>query len=423
MKSSLILNNRRLFRTFITKGFILLVLVFLIFWCGTRLVSALNLNLMYRTVILKETLKEWPFTTCGKNQPLKTTANDIVLQLTQLDPQNYNALAVLANVEWVQGQCDKAIVDWRKAILEAQGNEEAIRLQLAKALYTLGQRKESIAIFKELNSALYFYNLALSNRLARNTASEQQLYELAVEIEPQPEYMNGLALFYQEHNEPELAVAMWEKLANNTPNTQIVHWLALGEAAKFRQNWQEAKFDLKQAITLSTDPYDIYLRLIRVLVLQKDWSGVIEFCEKAVQLKSTTASEPYTSAGKAALEQGNYDLAIRWYDRAIAAIPKGDPWPDIMAGNAAQKYGYLDEAEHRYKAALTRNSDHFSSLLYLAILKYQEGDVQQAITYMESIAYSQDCNVLKSLATWYNEIGVQEKSQKYSDVLKSKCKQ
>ena len=113
---------------------------------------------------------------------------------------------------------------------------------------------------------------------------------------------------------------------------------------------------------------------------------------------------PYRQAARAELRLGNYAAAMDWYDRANAAIPMGDPWPNIEAGNAALEHKDIAEAERRYRAALVQSPNHAGALSYLAVLLYQQGRTVEVINYMELVNdHAFRCGGLKLLRNWYEK--------------------
>ncbi len=103
---------------------------------------------------------------------------------------------------------------------------------------------------------------------------------------------------------------------------------------------------------------------------------------------------------------------MEWYDRANAAIPTGDPWPNIEAGRAALEHNDVTEAERRYRRALIQSPNHAAALYYLAQLLYQGGRMTEAIPLMELVNdHDFRCEGLAQLVGWYLEAGNLMRSQ------------
>jgi tetratricopeptide (TPR) repeat protein len=358
-------------------------------------------------------------------EPSKTLSGQetLLLKTLHFDEQNAATWLSLGQVQWQQGQCDAALNSWRKALELGGDQKTAAAFQLGRALYADGQREAGLSLLKQTGSAQYFYNTAQLERFNQRQAVAQPLYELAFALAPSSEFAEALASLYQELKKPEQAVRVWQQLAEISDKGQPAYWWAQGEAAKLRQDWSGARQSFEQALKLSgaSSTFEGYLRLIRVLVQQKDWPAVLEISRKAIELKPHFSTEPYRSAARAELEQGHYAAGIGWYDRAIAEIPQVDPWPDIEAGEAAEKQGDLAEAERRYLVALKRNPDQFVALLDLGQLNYRQGHLSQAIAILEKIALTGNCNVLANLAKWQREAGNLDKASQYEQTLVKNC--
>jgi tetratricopeptide (TPR) repeat protein len=327
----------------------------------------------------------------------------------------------LGRIQWANGECDAAIAAWTKASSLEKPVADLVNFELGQAWYTKGQKKVGLELLKASRADSYFYTRSLTEQQAGNIEAAQNLLELALEITPKPEYAETLASLYQAQNQTELAIKVWTQLEQGTTEQDVMHWLASGEVAKLEQNWVDAQQALKQAIRLSPNSYDLYLQLDAVLGQTKDWAGVITTSQQAIQLSPYKSPEPYENAANAELAQNDYNAALKWYDAAAAAFPT-DPGPDVKAGQAAEKMGYLPEAEQRYLKALKKGSDHFEAILDLSLLKYKQGNTQQALMYLEQIASSHNCAVLNMLKTWYNEMQNANKTAYYTNEIASICK-
>jgi tetratricopeptide (TPR) repeat protein len=337
-------------------------------------------------------------------------------------PRNYFDYFATGWRQAQQNRCEAANLNLGKAAaLEVEGRDSA-RFSQARVLYSQGRKDQALQIFRELKAARYFYAQALQAKNSGNPQLALALNKVALEIELLPEYMDGLTQLLVEQKQAGEAIGLWEKLARDTPESQAGHWLAAGEAARLRQDWTQAVGAFRKAAGLtaaSPELYDLYLRIIRILTVQKDWAAVAENAEKAVSLDPTASSEPYTGAGNAEVELGNYEKAMQWYDRAIRALPEG-AWPYIYAGNAAARFGFYAEAERRFEAALKLSPGHFSALLYMALLQHQQGSLDRAISYLEQIE-PKECGVLERLAAWYGEAGHPGKAEQYKTAIKTGC--
>jgi tetratricopeptide (TPR) repeat protein len=359
-------------------------------------------------------MEVWPGPACGSRMDVAATPAG---RATQLDPNHGRTWLALARTQWLSGQCEAALASWQTA-----ERAPGILFELGRALDTLGRRADALAPLQSAESARYLVSLADYDSMQGNRAAARDLYALALDVEPNPEAADGLANYYVEQGQTESAVAVWLLVADGLGAESELHWLALGEAAKLQKDWPSARAALERAAQLAPEPYNVYLRLGRLLLAAQDWAGVIETSEKAVMLQPTASSEPYTLAARAEMEQGDYNAAVQWCDRGRAAIPT-DAWPDYVAGQAAERFGYDAQAEQRYLAALKKDPNHFSAILQLGLLKYRQGQVGPAVAYMEKIAPTGNCGVLTYLTQWYSELGDASKAQSYAAQRLARCGQ
>jgi len=361
----------------------------------------------------------WPGPACASQTNLSAlTAR--AGQAARLDLESGGAWLALARTLWLAGQCDLALVSWQKAGERAGSGHVTAPFELGRALYREGRRTEALMPLQAARSARYLVLLANYNWTLGNKPAARDLYELALDGEPLLEAADGLANYYMELNQAESAVTVWLKIANGLDSDNELHWLALGEAARLREDWPSARAALERAAQLAPEPYEAYLRLGRLLFSAKDWAGVIEASEEAVRLRPAASSEPYTLAARAETERGDYDGAVRWCDRGLVAIPT-DAWFDFVAGQAAEQFGFDAQAEQRYLAALAKSPDHFGANLQLGLLKYRQGQVGQAVVFMERIEPSGNCGVLTYLARWYGELGEAVKAQSLEAQRAARC--
>jgi tetratricopeptide (TPR) repeat protein len=398
------------------KSFLVLILLALIIVSGPRVAAMLFTNLLNQDIVQAYQQRDiWSPTGCIKKTSVAPELESYARLSNQLDLQNQPGLIAKGRLQWLQGQCEAAVTAWRKALNGESTQSVTPYFELGRVLYLQGQRPEAVSFFKEVGAAKYFTMLGLQAKLDSDINKAREFYQLALDIQPSPEIADSLASIYVEQKQPEQATSVWLKLAQATTEKEVTHWIALGEASRLRQDWPAARQAFEQAIGLSDDPYDLYLRQSRILAQLKDWSGILSISEKAVQLKPRASSEPYRNAGNAATELQQYSKAMEWYNRALEAIPNGDPWPDIYAARTAIKFGYLDEAARRYQAALKRSPDHFGALYELGLLKEQQGLIPQAIETFEKIESTANCGVLSKLIQWNTQIDNQIKVKLYRD--------
>ncbi|MGH7255791.1 MAG: tetratricopeptide repeat protein [Nitrospirales bacterium] len=84
----------------------------------------------------------------------------------------------------------------------------------------------------------------------------------------------------------------------------------------------------------------------------------IEECHHAIQIDPNFGN-PYNDIGAYLIEQGRYDEAIPWFERAMKAKRYESPaFPHLNLGRVYERKGAWDKAVDSYKRALTLNPNY-----------------------------------------------------------------
>ncbi len=319
-----------------------------------------------------------------------------------------------------EGDCATALQNWQ-VTADTNGLEARLaHFELGRGLYSLGDLSGAIKQFQLSDAANHIHGLAMSHQKANEPTEARTLFELAFSVKPNLATAEQLARIYGDAGGNERVIKMWQQLADSTNNEDVVHWLALTETAVQKQDWVQADDALEQALGVTNDPYQIYLRLGRVRVKQTDWIGVIEAYQRAIELNPDASSEPYSQAGLAAAQLGHYNEAMEWFDLGVIAVPL-DPWPNIHAGNVAEQHGDLLKAEEYFRAAVAVAPDHFGALYALGAFLIRHERPEESIRILEKLDYKNNCVVAKLLNQAYSALNDLVRNEEIIQYVKQTC--
>lgn len=304
-----------------------------------------------------------------------------------LQPASRTAWLELGEARWAQGQCYEALAAFERSS-ELQGTLiNPAQFQLAGALYTLGERERSIAIFRGIGGARYVAGLADHAQQSGDYRSAVTLYALAIEIDPLPQIGDGFGVVAEQvTNLPRTsAEGIWRELFLETPSDQPVHWLAVGELALLAGDTLAAKNAFLRGLALSSDPYYFYLALARTSVKLEDWNEAITHYMLALKVKPTASVMPYVEIAEIETTLGDYGEVVVWCDKARAVFLDSH-WPDFTQGYAAFRLGRLDEAETLFKAAHKKAPSDAYSLYYLGSISEAQNNILESAQFLELAA-------------------------------------
>jgi tetratricopeptide (TPR) repeat protein len=326
---------------------------------------------------------------------------------------------VAGQAAWLLGDCAEAVERWLNQ--DATGERQPLAAFLAaRGLYALGRTEEAIPYFQQSHAADLIQTLAMTRLVAGATEEAIRLFELAFAIQPDVKKAAQLAERYRASGQSDRAAKIWQSVADHTTEDQADHWQARAEIADLAGQKAEARAALERAVALTEDPYPLFLRLGRVLMQMEAWPEALAVYEKAVALQPRASSEPYTQTGLIYAQLGNYPVAMDWFDRGAAASPH-DPWPHIFAGDTAQKFGDMVEAEKRLAAVVQRYPEHYGALYAWAMFLQRQDRLQEAVTVLEKIAGQEECGVLRALVDDYAKLKLTDKRNATSRQVEQHC--
>ena len=320
------------------------------------------------------------------------------------------------------GDCEEAVEVWQRVIQAGGERTRIAQFELGRRLFWQGRRAEAVDVFRQGRLVEAVRGLGLKATAQGQTETARAWLELALDVEPTIEVATDLADLYQAAGEAGRAAETWNRVARFKSESEVDHWTALAEAASLHGDWSNAQSALERAAALSPDPYDVNLRLGRVLMKTHAWSDAIEVSAKAIELKPAASSEPYSQAGVASAELGRYADAMHWFDLALERIPR-DPWPNIRAGEVAEEFGMTAEAERRLQAAVTVAPDHWGALYSLSAFLSRQGRAGEAVPYLERIADDTNCSVLSLLIEGYMALGQTQRAMEVRQHSTQDCPQ
>jgi tetratricopeptide (TPR) repeat protein len=415
-------DDMRTGRSWLMAGLLACVVLAIFLRAGTALSTAW-LNLANRDAAGISVAQDSVFgAPCGAAQTGLTQAQSWIEQALRLRPQDGHAARTAGQIEWLRGDCAGALQTWRAGLAEPAPAQEWLSFDLARALYQTGDLPRAAAVFRDLDAGHYVRRAADFQLQQGEIDTAQDLYEFALAIRPSAAGADALSEIYARQGQAARALGVWQRIAGNTADREALHWIAVGEIARRQDKLPEARQAFQTGLTFANDPYDLYLRLGSLLLQMEEWADASAAYGQAAAWEPRASSAPYRQAALAELRLGHYAAAMAWYDRANAAIPTGDPWPNIEAGRAALEHNDVAEAERRYRSALDQSPNHAAALYYLAQLLHLGGRTTEAIQHMELVNdHDFRCEGTKLLVGWYLEAGDRMRSQAADAQLAREC--
>jgi tetratricopeptide (TPR) repeat protein len=347
----------------------------------------------------------------GKTSNAWSVLADYAKTSVDILPTSGPAWLDVGQVHWAQGRCNEALAAFEKSS-ELYGTFiNPAQFQMARALYTLGEREQSITIFQSIGGARYVAGLADQAQQSGDYRSAITLYALAIEIDPLPQITDGFGLATEKvANLPKAsAEGIWRELSLEMPPDQATHWIAVSELALLADDPLAAKDALLRGLELTNDPYYIYLALARSSVKLKDWDGAIANYELALKVKPTANVMPYVEVAQIEATLGNYGQVVAWCDKARSIFPDSH-WPDFVQGYAALQLGRLDEAATLFESAHKKAPGDAYSLYYLGSIDEAQNNFLESARYFEQAASvnrvpSETCVWLLKTGDVYQRVG------------------
>ena len=200
-------------------------------------------------------------------------------------------------------------------------------------------------------------------------------YQRALERNPQnPEALVGMSLVALASRQVEAAVKMATAAVSAAPadgNQMGAAWVALGQALKAAERFEEAGHAYAQAIRLGAMDALAHLGLGELkLVMGRPQEAVHEF-ELALQRRPAMIAA-HMALGNAFAAMGRNQEALDQYERVLAQKPRL-PEGHFAAGFALARLGKTKEAETRYRQAIVLRPDFAAAWVNLGSLLREQG--------------------------------------------------
>ena len=334
-------------------------------------------------------------------------------QASSIAHSNVRAELWLADLNWLEGNCDAALDIWHANSGANPPLDFWSNLALGEGYYALGERDRAVEVFKQTRLAPFLYAVGNRRQLLMDWSAAVQLYQLTVEVQPTSDAVDRLVEIYTLLGDQDAIRTMWQNLAANADAPPEVHWLAGGELALLKGDWGNAVLAYKQALSqsdLSTPVrYNLDLRLGRTLQRIQRYPEAIQAYQDAIRIAPAQSSEPYRNLGEILALQGDASGSERWFRRARELFLR-DPLPDIHQGILAVRAGRLQEAKRLFSTALAISPSNVQAMVEMSNVEEQLGNTQDATMYLERANSPLRCDLAPLLLEFYRKHGAADKA-------------
>jgi len=310
----------------------------------------------------------------------KLESRKLIVRILEQDPHNVNGLALLANLELVEGNYDEAL----KAIkIIGPEIESSDRFQNIKGRIYAAQKKwdEAELAFEraiEINSdSINNYQTLFSIYKGRNEVEKaDDLLERMVKRFPEKSEIYMLSAdFYLAQNKKHQGEAALLKAISVDPNI-VWYRLVLADFYSSIGSFNEAVESLHKASMVIPDNIDIEVALSLIYFREKKFDESRELLDKA-----TTQSEDHKGVRLLEicfmLNDGDYKLGIQELERLNRDYPKwADPY--FYKGLAHFYLGEIEMADQSVVRALELSPRNYQYHTMMAQLSQIQGNYEQA---------------------------------------------
>lgn len=338
-------------------------------------------------------------------------------QALALDPANRDALRWMAMLQTSEGKIEDAIEAYEHLL--AQDPSDRFVLGTLADLYVLqGQLTKAVALYERLirdygsSQQLHFNLGVLYGRLGEFPSAIQELSR-ALELSPDSvEVRLALGLTYELHGDPEKAAALYEDAVRLDPlNPRLYLHAARVHAAAGR--FKDAIEDYQTVLDLTPDDLEAIAGLVRLLVQERRAAEAQQLLGRALQGQG---SQPalYLMLGLVYQEAGAPQEAARAFERSLESGESAQA--HFHLGAQLAQLGREPEARRHLRRTIELDPHHADALNYLGYLDAEDGvNLQEAKTLIErALALDPDNGAYRDSMGWVHyQLGEVEEAVTY----------
>ncbi len=298
-----------------------------------------------------------------------------------------------------EGSKDDVIKQYREVIRKNPQDDRAYN-DLGNAYYSNGQYEKAIEQYQKAIKVkpewVYYSNIGDSYRALREWEEAIKHYQKALEINPNDDWSHnalGIAFYSKPIPEYDKAVEHYTKAILIKPTA--VYYVNLGDAYMATGNSGEAIDYYNEASALEPENPNYYSSIGDVYRIQGNWDEAIKYYEKALNINpdndlvNNNLGFTYYSKAEAYQVSEYYQTAVEYYQRAISSGQKDNSAKLNLAtyylnlGDAYRKLENWDEAIKNYEKALEISPDDELANNSLGIACYSKGQKESNGEYYE----------------------------------------
>lgn len=314
---------------------------------------------------------------------------EIYQKLTQLTPTDSKAFYNLGVAYSKSSQVSEAIVAYHQAIRLENSYIEAY-FALGGAYSKLKKYKEAIEAYKQVLNlnpqyASAYYNLGVVYRNSSRYLEALDNFKQALRFKPTVEIHYNLGLVYEKLNRQQNAKQEYKETLRLDPNHKQAQE-NLSEIEKILSSSQQAfelnfpainLFSQNSSVSNTAKPSEAENKLTLNTQAQVDSTKQLSTFQE-IALSNPNDAMAHYNLGVAYSKAGNYDEAIKSYNKAI--LLKLDLLPAYFAlGVAYSKLQFYQEAIGAYKTVIHNNPNDINSYFNLATVYRQSKRYKEAV--------------------------------------------
>ena len=312
-------------------------------------------------------------------------AENLLLKVLAAQPRNFDALHILGVIEAMQGQRDKAIELFRKA-LSLNKNHGFLQFNMAKALSDCDRDEEALIHHRRATQlapdhAEGWVNFGLSLMKLDQFVPAQNAFQKAVEIQPQyAAAWSNLGLAYLKSARFLDALDALSRATSLQPDLAVAHFnksVVLAEIG----NDADALRSYEHTLQLQPEHAQAWNNKGKLLTKLNRHKDALSCYEQA--LKITPDSSLYWSNKGAALAELTLHAgAFECYTRALLIDPKNEQaWTN--QANSHLALNQIQEAIDAYRNAISINPDNIAAQTSIGQLLLSIGELRLGWEQME----------------------------------------